>query len=84
LEYKTMNATTITIANKNHARRGFPGIRCPLCGTADDVQSLDLDELTTFRCAGCEEQYTADDIRELLAAWQQVLNWIDAAPTVSE
>ena len=66
------------------ARRGFAGIRCPLCGSADDVQSLDLDDLSTFRCGGCDEQYSLDDVRQLVASWQRVLTWIDAAPVVEE
>jgi transposase-like protein len=76
-----MNATIPMNTTPNSpANRGFPGLRCPLCGTTDDVQTLDLDDLQTFRCAGCDEQYTTDDVRELLAAWQRVLTWIDAAP----
>jgi hypothetical protein len=76
-----MNATHSTTPKTEapSIRRGFPGLRCPLCGS-DDVQSLDLDDLTTFRCAGCEESYSAGDVRELMAAWQRVLTWIEAAP----
>ncbi|HEY7309659.1 MAG TPA: hypothetical protein VH643_09910 [Gemmataceae bacterium] len=74
-----MNATQSKPQTVALARRGFPGIRCPLCGS-EDVQTLALDELTTFRCAGCEDEYTAGDVRELLSAWSAVLAWIDAAP----
>jgi hypothetical protein len=59
--------------------RGFAELRCPLCGTAD-VQRLDLDDLYTFHCSGCDEEYTTDDVRQLLRQWQRVLTWIEAAP----
>ena len=79
-----MSATLpLSTAPAKSVRRGFPGIRCPLCGN-DDVQSLDLDDLQTFHCGGCEESYTTEDVRELLAGWQKVLTWIDGAPAVEE
>lgn len=61
------------------AKRGFPGLRCPLCGH-DGIQSLDLDDLATFRCQECGDEYTAADVRELLSAWGRVLDWIETAP----
>jgi hypothetical protein len=60
--------------------RGFAELRCPLCGTATDAQRLDLADLYTFHCSGCEEEYTIDDVRQLLRQWQRVLTWIEAAP----
>jgi hypothetical protein len=65
-------------------RRGFKGIRCPLCGSDSDTQTLELDNLDTFLCAGCDEDYTADDLRQAIAAWQRVLAWIDAAPAIED
>ena len=62
------------------AHYGFYGLHCPQCGTTEDAQLLNLIDLQTFHCCGCDEQYTTDDIREMVAAWQKVLNWIDAAP----
>jgi hypothetical protein len=68
-------------AAKQPAQKGFPGLRCPLCGTAEYTQTLDLDDLDGLHCAGCGEDYTVDDVRELLASWQRVLEWIDTAPS---
>lgn len=79
-----MTTATQTQKTTQTHRHGFPGLRCPLCGTADETQSIDLDDLQTIRCAGCGEDYRVDDVRELLATWQRVLDWIDAAPTVEE
>jgi uncharacterized protein (DUF983 family) len=53
------------------ARRGFPDVRCPLCG-ATDPQKMQLDDLATFWCPACEEEYGLDDVRNLLASWQIV------------
>jgi hypothetical protein len=78
-----MNAT-IPMNQKQPSRRGFRGIHCPLCGSAEDTQSIDLDDLHTLHCAGCGEDYTVDNIRQLMTAWQAVLAWIDAAPSVEE
>lgn len=74
-----MNAT-LPLTQTPPASKGFPGLRCPLCGSTD-IQALYLDDLTTCRCTSCEEDYTLDDVRELVAAWSRVLNWIDSAPT---
>ena len=76
-----MNATIPTnTTSSKPVRRGFAGIRCPLCGN-DDVQTLDLDDCATFHCGGCEESYTTEDVRALLATWQKVLDWIEMAPS---
>lgn len=63
--------------------RGFPGLRCPLCGHENSV-SLDLDYLSTFRCSECSDEISVKDVRELVSKWQAVLSWIDMAPIVLE
>lgn len=77
-----MNAT-LSKSDAPSIRRGFAGVRCPLCGS-DDVQKIQLDDLETCHCSACEEDYTLDDVRQLVAAWQRVLLWIDAAPAIEE
>lgn len=79
-----MTALATTRPATPSTRRGFSSLRCPLCGTADETQCLDLDDLQTLHCAGCGEDYTLDDVRELIAAWQRLLAWIDAAPAKGE
>lgn len=59
--------------------RGFGQLPCPLCG-ADATVRLDLDDLATFNCCECSEDFTADDLRAIIAQWQRVLNWLDTAP----
>lgn len=46
--------------------------------------SLDLDDCQTFRCRSCEEEYTVDDVREIIAEYSKVLAWIDTAPTFAD
>lgn len=65
-------------------RRGFGSVPCPRCGSDDYILSLDLADLNTFTCDGCKEEFLADDVRNLIAAWQPVLAWIDLAPQLPE
>lgn len=76
-----MNATAIaTNATPAPVKRGFEGLKCPLCGGNDSAQSLDLDDLHNVHCGECGEEYTLDDVREMMAAWQRVLDWVALAP----
>ena len=58
--------------------RGFAA-PCPHCGTADGI-TVYLDNLATFNCPQCGDDFTADDVRAFIARWQRVLDWIDQAP----
>jgi hypothetical protein len=63
--------------------RGFPGIRCPLCGQlGDGAITLDLDTLDVFRCVECEGDFSPQDVQDMVAAWQRVLDWIQLAPNI--
>jgi hypothetical protein len=72
---------------QQHPARGFVGLICPGCAGGDEVITVDLHDLNTFRCQGCENEFTADRVREFLAAaegWRAVLAWIDAAPVLPQ
>jgi hypothetical protein len=65
--------------------RGFVGLICPSCASGDEVITVDLHDLDTFRCQGCENEFTAEQVREFLAAaegWRVVLAWIEQAPVI--
>jgi hypothetical protein len=47
--------------------RGFPGLRCILCGEKDCVKLRLLD--CTFLCDQCEEEFDAEDVRAHLHGW---------------
>ena len=75
-----MSTTTNTDGTTTKAaRRGFTGIACLECGEKDTVL-VGLAELG-FTCSACGEDFRASDVRAMLAAWADVLEWIDRAPT---
>jgi transcription elongation factor Elf1 len=58
--------------------RGFD-VGCILCGDKENM-NVSLHSTSVFTCGACGESFTAADVRESLAAWTAVLEWIDAAP----
>src|SRR5262245_36023478 len=74
--------STPAIAGTVRPTRGF-SLRCPLCG-ADATQALDLDDLETLHCAECEDTYSLADVCAIMAAWQQLIVWVEAAPLAAE
>ena len=74
----TATVTTPTLAC-TPATRGFPGLRCPFCGQEDNI-TLNLADVKTFTCGECDEEFTGDDVLEILERWQKVLAWVDLAP----
>ena len=62
---------------------GFGKLRCPKCGEAEATIRVDLDDLLTFACTECDEEFGRDDVEEMMAAakrWARVLAWLDTAP----
>jgi hypothetical protein len=76
-----MNATDLETRLDN-AVRPFAGLTCILCGQEDCV-GLDLDDLKTFRCRECEEEFDRQTVESSVNAWTKVLAWIDMAGDVS-
>jgi hypothetical protein len=61
--------------------RGFPGLRCILCGEKDCVKLRLLD--CTFLCDQCEEEFDAEDVRAHLQGWDAVVRWVNSAPAAA-
>jgi hypothetical protein len=59
--------------------RGFGYLPCPRCGEEASIR-IDLDDLDTFTCQECDNDFTLDTVRNLIDRWQRVLAWIDRAP----
>jgi hypothetical protein len=80
-----MNPTTTTVKNTDAQpkRRGFGQLPCPKCGE-DAAVRLDLDDLNVCSCRNCDEEFEIGLIRDLMAKWGPVLQWIDAAPELKE
>ncbi len=43
--------------------------------------TLDVCDGDTLRCGGCEEEFTVDAVRELIASWGPLLAWVDLHPS---
>lgn len=56
-------------------------VRCIRCGVPADVGDIGVDIGTgDITCHGCEESYSAADVRAFMAGWGEVLTWIEAHP----
>lgn len=53
---------------------------CPRCGEPDANLLLHLVDGESFTCQECDEEFTAADVRGLLARWAPVLAWLDKMP----
>ena len=56
---------------------------CPKC-LNDETIRVNLDDGETLTCTGCDEEFTADDLRELVASWLPLLAWLDSHPARAE
>lgn len=77
-----MTATTATPTPSLDAapsRRGWPALPCPRCGEAGSV-SLDLADLHSCRFGANDCEFTLTDVAELVAAWGEVIRWVESAP----
>lgn len=61
--------------------RGWPGIRCILCGCEDCI-TIHLGDATTFRCSECDDTFTDDDVIDQHRRWHAVVVWVRGAPEV--
>jgi hypothetical protein len=57
---------------------------CPKCLDPDAVVRLNVADGDTLTCGGCEEEYSAARVREMVASWAKVLPWIEAHPARTE
>ena len=56
----------------------FEALPCIKCGE-NCCLALDLDDLITFRCRECEEEFTREQVESTVAIWGRCLTWIDGA-----
>ena len=59
-------------------------VACPHCGNPDATVQIDLNDLSACTCSTCDEEFSAEQARDLLAAklaqWEAVCRWIALAP----
>lgn len=65
--------------SKTGTTRGL-SLPCPKCSESDVCIMLHLDDMKTFTCAACEEEFTAEDIANIVNRWTPILKWIETAP----
>lgn len=56
---------------------------CICCRDADAVVSVDMDGTEQFRCTGCNEEFTREDIQAAIDGmkdWAKLLAWLDKYP----
>lgn len=68
------------MATVTKTRRGFR-VDCIHCGERGTV-SVDLGNMSEFKCSSCDGTWTADDVRKLIAEWSAVLAWTETAPVL--
>lgn len=66
-------------------KTGF-GVSCPHCRDEDATISLDLNDVRTARCNGCDEEFSPQQARDMAAAelarWEAVCRWVELMPAV--
>lgn len=58
-------------------------VKCIRCGesAADTTIGVDIDT-GAITCGACDATYTAADVRAVLAAWGEVLAWVESHPAL--
>ena len=56
-------------------------LRCIKCGHEDAI-SLDMDDLKTLRCRECDDEFTTEEVAEVIGEWQKALDWINVGTDV--
>lgn len=64
------------------------GVVCPFCNDADAVVALDVNDVRSLTCQGCNEEFSVEQAvskaREALTRWESLARWIDMAAGVVE
>lgn len=73
------------MSKSNEAAKAEPvKIAVPCIKCFGESVSVDLDGLEQFRCVGCQEEFTRDDVQQVIDAakpWARMLKWLDSYPT---
>lgn len=71
-----------TMATATKASKGFKVI-CPHCHDTDATVSLDLADVRKLSCSSCDETFSPEEARDLVAAelarWDAVCRWVELA-----
>jgi hypothetical protein len=64
-------------------RRGFPDLPCILCGRRGSLAVV-LSDTRRIRCLRCGEEISVEAVKNVLATWADVVEWLEKAPICSE
>lgn len=55
---------------------------CPVCGAEEANIAVRLAQLheDAFICCDCDVEFSVEFVRNLMARWAVVLNWVEQAP----
>ena len=73
-------ASQPAIAPEPAPARGFPGLRCPACGTEDSI-NLCLDNGQLW-CKENECEFEREDVEAQIAKWKRVLAFLALMPVI--
>jgi hypothetical protein len=73
------NHDPVEVAATTTRRRGFPYLRCVLCGRMGHLAVM-LDDTRRIRCHGCGEEMGIQAFKDVLAAWAGAVEWLEKAP----
>jgi hypothetical protein len=84
-----MSATTATLPEETTSTttgRGFSGLPCPLCGEPQAATQVTLNDLegSAFHCCECDADFGIEDVRNLIANWSRMLDWVESVPQFEE
>ena len=73
---------TQTTTDATEVKRGFP-VQCLHCGDAGGSITMDVSDTSQFHCHACDTDFTADEVRDIMADWAALLAWAEQAPPLS-
>jgi uncharacterized protein (DUF983 family) len=62
--------------------RGF-SVSCPKCNESGTI-TINAADVSELHCTSCDEEITADDVREIIKGWTKLLAWLDTAPGIDD
>lgn len=62
-------------------------VTCPMCGDADGIVRIDLNNLAACSCSSCDEEFSpaaaVAKLEEQLSRWRKVSAWVELAGGIS-
>jgi hypothetical protein len=79
METLTMSAPASLALAATPAPAATMTLCCPCCGEREAEVSLQLWD-GDLKCNQCDEVFSQDDLRAIMAGWTALLGWLDLMP----